>query len=40
VQSRVDMGSARARAPRLELEGAELAQALAVIDAALANKPR
>ena len=40
VQSRVDMGSARVRAPRLELEGAELAQAQAVIDTALANKPR
>ena len=38
VQSRVDMGSARVRAPRLELEGAELAQALAVIDAALAKR--
>ena len=40
VQSRVDMGNARVRAPRLELEGAELAEAQAVIDTALANKPR
>ncbi len=39
VQSRVDMGSARVRAPRLELEGAELAQAQGLIDAALAHKP-
>ena len=40
VQSRVDLGSVNVRAPRLVLEGDELAQANAVIDQALATKPR
>ena len=40
VQSRVDMGSAKVRAPRLVLEGDELAQATVEIDHALAYKPR
>lgn len=39
VQSRVGMGSAQVRAPRLELVGDELAQAQAEIDHALAHKP-
>ena len=39
VQSRVDMGQVAVRAPRLLLEGAELAQANAVIDHALATRP-
>ena len=40
VQSRVDMGSTRVRAPRLELVGQELEEASATIDHALAHKPR
>ncbi len=40
VQSRVNMGSSRVRAPRLVLEGDELAQATVAIDHALANKPK
>jgi 4-hydroxy-tetrahydrodipicolinate synthase len=39
VQQRVGRGSARVRPPRLELEGAELRQALDVIEAALATRP-
>ena len=39
VQSRVDMGNIRVRAPRLVLAGQELAQAGAAIDHALAHKP-
>lgn len=39
VQEKVGMGSARVRPPRLELEGRELAETLAIIDAALANRP-
>src|SRR5829696_8448670 len=39
VQQEVGMGNARVRAPRLELEGAELEEALTVIRQALANKP-
>ena len=39
VQSRVGLGSVRVRAPRLVLEGAELAEANAAIDQALASKP-
>lgn len=39
VQSRVDMGNARVRAPRLMLAGAELEQATVAIDHALAHKP-
>jgi dihydrodipicolinate synthase/N-acetylneuraminate lyase len=39
VQSHVDMGSQAVRAPRLELEGDELAQANAVIQQALRSKP-
>ncbi len=39
VQSRVDLGRAMVRAPRLMLEGAELAEADAVISHALANLP-
>ena len=39
VQSRVDMGNIRVRAPRLVLAGEELAQASAAIDHALAHKP-
>ena len=38
VQAEVGRGSARVRAPRLELEGEELATALAVIRAAIASK--
>ncbi len=40
VQSRVGMGSVAVRAPRLVLAGEELAPANAVIDRALAHKPR
>ena len=40
TQERVGMGSARVRPPRLELAGAELEQALAVIDAGIANRPQ
>lgn len=40
VQEKVGRGSARVRAPRLELDGAELRAALDVIDHALATKPR
>ena len=39
VQSRVGLGNVRVRAPRLVLEGAELAEAHAAIDQALASKP-
>jgi 1-pyrroline-4-hydroxy-2-carboxylate deaminase len=39
VQEKVGMGSARVRPPRLELVGAELAETLAIIDTALANRP-
>jgi len=40
VQEKVDMGSARVRPPRLELVGRELDETLAIIDQALANRPR
>jgi 4-hydroxy-tetrahydrodipicolinate synthase len=39
AQERVGRGSARVRAPRLELQGAELEQAERVIAAALAHRP-
>ena len=39
VQQEVGMGNARVRPPRLELEGAELEEALRVIRHALANRP-
>lgn len=39
VQEKVGMGSARVRPPRLELAGQELADTLAIIDEALANRP-
>ena len=39
VQEEVGMGSARVRGPRLELTGAELSEAKAVIATALANRP-
>ena len=40
VQQEVGMGNARVRAPRLELIGAELDQALKVIREALSNRPQ
>lgn len=40
TQERIGMGSARVRAPRMELEGAELVEALATIDAGIAARPR
>ncbi|HEX2836268.1 MAG TPA: dihydrodipicolinate synthase family protein [Thermoanaerobaculia bacterium] len=40
VQEKVGRGSARVRAPRLELDGAELHAATEVIEHALATKPR
>ncbi|MCO6512629.1 MAG: dihydrodipicolinate synthase family protein [Aridibacter famidurans] len=40
VQEKVGMGSARVRPPRLELQGAELETALALIDAALETRPK
>lgn len=39
VQDRVGLGSERVRAPRMVLEGAERAAALAVIDRAIASQP-
>jgi 4-hydroxy-tetrahydrodipicolinate synthase len=39
VQEQVGVGSARVRAPRLELEGAELAEALRVFNAAMDARP-
>ncbi len=39
VQQRVGRGGARVRAPRLELEGAELELAMSTIDRALATRP-
>ena len=39
VQGEVGMGNARVRPPRLELEGDELAEARAVIDEAMKNRP-
>jgi 1-pyrroline-4-hydroxy-2-carboxylate deaminase len=39
VQAEVGRGSARVRPPRLELEGDELAAALVVVRAAIANRP-
>ncbi|HUF04227.1 MAG TPA: dihydrodipicolinate synthase family protein [Aridibacter sp.] len=40
VQEKVGMGSARVRPPRLELDGAELEPALALIDRALKTRPK
>jgi 4-hydroxy-tetrahydrodipicolinate synthase len=40
VQEKVDMGNARVRPPRMELAGAELEETLALIDQALATRPR
>jgi dihydrodipicolinate synthase/N-acetylneuraminate lyase len=40
VQEKVGRGSARVRGPRLEVEGVERTQALAVIEHALATRPR
>jgi 4-hydroxy-tetrahydrodipicolinate synthase len=40
VQDKVGMGSARVRPPRLELEGGELQETLAIIDHAIAARPR
>ena len=40
VQQEVGMGNARVRPPRLELEGAELEQAVRTIREALANQPQ
>ena len=40
VQEEAGMGSARVRPPRLELEGAELAEAQATIRQALKTRPR
>lgn len=40
VQEKVDMGNARVRPPRLELTGTELEETLAIIDTALATRPR
>ena len=40
AQHEVGMGSARVRPPRLELVGKELDDALAIIRAALANRPK
>jgi 4-hydroxy-tetrahydrodipicolinate synthase len=39
VQEEVGMGNARVRPPRLEMEGDELAEARAVIDEAMKNRP-
>jgi 4-hydroxy-tetrahydrodipicolinate synthase len=40
VQQEVGMGNARVRPPRLELAGAELDEALKVIQHSLATRPR
>lgn len=40
AQEAVGMGNARVRPPRLEIVGSELAQARAVIDTALASRPK
>lgn len=40
VQERVGWGNARVRPPRLTLEGAELEETLAIIDRAMASRPR
>jgi len=40
VQEKVDMGSARVRPPRMELTGTDLEETLALIDHALATRPR
>ena len=40
VQGEVGAGSAGVRAPRLELIGAELAEAQQVLSTALANRPK
>ena len=40
VQEKVGMGSVRVRPPRLELTGRELQETLAIIDKALATRPR
>jgi len=40
VQENVGMGSSKVRPPRLELEGAELKETLAIIEHALATRPR
>jgi 1-pyrroline-4-hydroxy-2-carboxylate deaminase len=40
VQEEVGVGSARVRAPRMELQGKELADAKGVLKTALANKPK
>lgn len=39
VQEKVGWGNARVRPPRLELDGAELQETLAIINEALANRP-
>lgn len=39
VQEKVGMGNTRVRPPRLELTGSELAETLAIIDTALAERP-
>jgi dihydrodipicolinate synthase/N-acetylneuraminate lyase len=40
MQAEVGLGSARVRAPRLQLSGGELAKAQAIIRGALANRPK
>jgi len=40
VQEHTNMGSSRVRAPRLQLAGAELAEAERLIKHAIATKPR
>jgi len=40
VQEKVGMGNARVRPPRLELTGQELEETLAIIDQAIATRPR
>jgi 4-hydroxy-tetrahydrodipicolinate synthase len=39
VQEQVGIGSARVRAPRLELHGKELEEAKAILERALATRP-
>ncbi|MCC6328392.1 MAG: dihydrodipicolinate synthase family protein, partial [Acidobacteria bacterium] len=40
VQEKVGWGSTRVRPPRLELTGTELEETLAIIETALATRPR
>jgi 1-pyrroline-4-hydroxy-2-carboxylate deaminase len=40
VQEKAGVGSARVRAPRLQIEGAELKEATAIFEKAFASRPK